>query len=195
MDYDLFIGHSSEDAATADDWCTALEHKGLKCWIAPRNIGHSPNWARTNDCGIADSISFLLLLSGNANASPMVQKEVIRACELGKEIYVLLIEDVEPSEGLALLIASSQRTDAFGAQIDGIASGLVRALKGRVGIPNPKAPGAGTTGESANVGSSEADKSKKQDGRESDPLRQFVSIARAGIAHLRSLIEQMKAGA
>ena len=36
--HDIFISYSSADMQTAMDICSGLEEKGMKCWIAPRDV-------------------------------------------------------------------------------------------------------------------------------------------------------------
>ena len=38
MPHDIFISHSSKDKTIADAACACLEARGLRCWIAPRDI-------------------------------------------------------------------------------------------------------------------------------------------------------------
>jgi hypothetical protein len=46
MAHDVFISYSSKDKPTADAACAILESKGIRCWIAPRDILPSADWAR-----------------------------------------------------------------------------------------------------------------------------------------------------
>ena len=38
MAHDVFISYSAKDKTTADGVCATLEAKGIRCWIAPRDI-------------------------------------------------------------------------------------------------------------------------------------------------------------
>jgi hypothetical protein len=38
---DVFVSYASQDAPTANAVVAALEHRGLKCWIAPRDVRRS----------------------------------------------------------------------------------------------------------------------------------------------------------
>ena len=38
MPRDVFVSHASEDHALAEQVCALLEQRGLKCWIAPRDV-------------------------------------------------------------------------------------------------------------------------------------------------------------
>ena len=45
MAHDVFISHSHADKPAADAACAALEAKGIRCWIAPRDINPGQDWA------------------------------------------------------------------------------------------------------------------------------------------------------
>jgi len=38
MVHEVFISYSSKDKQIADAACASLEHDGISCWIAPRDI-------------------------------------------------------------------------------------------------------------------------------------------------------------
>ena len=38
MAHEVFIGYALQDGAVANTICSLLESKGLKCWIAPRDM-------------------------------------------------------------------------------------------------------------------------------------------------------------
>ena len=44
MAHDIFLSYSSADAPAANAMCAALENKGIKCWIAPRDIAPGSHW-------------------------------------------------------------------------------------------------------------------------------------------------------
>ena len=44
MPSDVFISYSSADKPTADAACAVLERAGVRCWIAPRDIGPGEEW-------------------------------------------------------------------------------------------------------------------------------------------------------
>jgi hypothetical protein len=45
MGFDVFISYPHEDKATADAACATLEASGMRCWIAPRDVTPSTDWA------------------------------------------------------------------------------------------------------------------------------------------------------
>jgi TIR domain len=44
MAHDVFISYSAKDKTTADGVCATLEAKGIRCWIAPRDILPGMDW-------------------------------------------------------------------------------------------------------------------------------------------------------
>jgi phage FluMu protein Com len=42
--FDVFLSYSSKDKPTADAACAVLEARGLRCWIAPRDIIPGKEW-------------------------------------------------------------------------------------------------------------------------------------------------------
>ncbi|MGQ8366128.1 toll/interleukin-1 receptor domain-containing protein [Glaciecola sp. 1036] len=111
--YDAFISYASEDKTYAFKICDYLESRGLKCWIAPRNVRPSREYAEEILLGIEHSRTMVLVLSDAANASPFVSREIERAVSHRKPIFPFRIEDVLPSPSLELLISTNHWIDAW----------------------------------------------------------------------------------
>ena len=47
MAHDVFISYSSKDKLIADAACAILESKGIRCWIAPRDILPGADWGES----------------------------------------------------------------------------------------------------------------------------------------------------
>ena len=45
MAHDVFISYSVKDKNVADAVCANLEAGGIRCWIAPRDVGTGGTWA------------------------------------------------------------------------------------------------------------------------------------------------------
>ena len=69
MSHDVFISHSSADKRAADAACALLEARGIKCWIAPRDIRPGSDWGESIITAIEQTRVMLLLLSKKANSS------------------------------------------------------------------------------------------------------------------------------
>ena len=115
MQYDLFISHSSADAAMAVAWVDDIETRGIKCWIAPRDIRVGANYQSEIVRGIENSSGILLLFSRSTNESEHVLREVELANESKKPIYPIKVDVSEPSGGLKYMLANTQWVEKQGA--------------------------------------------------------------------------------
>jgi hypothetical protein len=118
MAHDIFISYSSKDKPIADATCAALEAKGLRCWIAPRDIVPGADWGESIIDGIGASKAFVLLLSANANLSPQIKREVERAVHAGLSIITMRIEDVQPSKSLQYFLSTPHWLDAMSPPLE-----------------------------------------------------------------------------
>ncbi|MDE6420626.1 MAG: toll/interleukin-1 receptor domain-containing protein, partial [Lachnospiraceae bacterium] len=104
----IFLSHSSKDAAIAEQICEQLEKNGIRCFIAPRNIRPGKEYAEEIINGIDESAAVVLLMSGNANSSPHVLREVEHAVSGGTPILVYKIEDVALSKSMEYFLMTHQ---------------------------------------------------------------------------------------
>jgi hypothetical protein len=105
MPRDVFVSHASEDHALAEQVCALLEQRGLKCWIAPRDVGAGSEWDEAILDAIEQCRAYLLILSAHANRSSFVKNELNRAFSVKKPIVTFRIEDVLPGRSLELYLA------------------------------------------------------------------------------------------
>jgi hypothetical protein len=113
MAHDVFISYSSHDKPTADAACAALESRGMRCWIAPRDVFPGEEYAASLVRALHESRVMVLVFSSGANRSPQVLREVERAVSRGVPILPLRIEDVPPSEAMEYYISSRHWLDAL----------------------------------------------------------------------------------
>ncbi len=118
MAHDVFISYSSPDKPAADAACAALEAKGVRCWMAPRDIKPSQSWAAAIVEAIRGARIFLLVFSRHANESDQVQREVERAANSGKQLLTLRVEDVLPKAALEYYLNTPHWLDAITPPID-----------------------------------------------------------------------------
>ena len=61
---DVFLSHSTQNKTVADAVCATLERRGIRCWVAPRDIPGGENWGsgdyRRNQQIEGDGRDFLL---------------------------------------------------------------------------------------------------------------------------------------
>jgi TIR domain len=112
-DFFLFVSHVTEDRAAATQVVDELERRGVRCWIAPRNVRPGG----TFDDDIADAIescrAMLLIFSSQCNESEYIRREITVAGNANKLIIPFRIEDVEPKRGLSVRLANLHWIDAF----------------------------------------------------------------------------------
>ncbi len=84
---DIFISYSTKDEAVANVVCEELEKKGLKCWIAPRNIPAGGDWMSTIIEAIKSCKIFLVIYSANSAQSNQVPREV--AVAISEANYII----------------------------------------------------------------------------------------------------------
>ena len=113
MAHDVMISHSHADKLAADAACAALEARGIRCWIAPRDINPGQDWAASIVEAIRGARVMLLVFSRNANQSAQVQREVGQAANSGKVLLPLRIEDVLPEAALEYYLGSPHWLDAI----------------------------------------------------------------------------------
>jgi TIR domain len=109
----LFVSHVAEDRDAAMEIVDELERRGVKCWIAPRNVTPGSRF----DDDIADAIdasrAMLLIFSGLCNESEYIHREVTVAGESQKIIIPFRIEDVQPRRGLRVRLSDLHWIDGF----------------------------------------------------------------------------------
>ena len=111
--YDVFVSYSSNDKITCDALCATFEGRGLRCWIAPRDILPGMNWGEAIISGIEQCRVMVLVFSAHSNESPQVKREVERAVSKGIPVIPLRIEDVKLSRTMEYFISSQHWLDAL----------------------------------------------------------------------------------
>jgi len=110
---DIFISYSQADRECAHEVVALLEAQGLTCWIAPRDISPSADWAAEIIDAISSARIMLLVFSASSNQSPQVRREVERAVHKGVTVLPFRIEDVLPSKSLEFFLSAQHWMDAF----------------------------------------------------------------------------------
>ena len=138
MPQDVFISYAKADAKKAARIAELLEERGIRCWIAPRDMKPGASYGDEIIRGIETSSAFILVLSSASNESDFVAREVERAISKKKAVLAVRIENVEPSRALQLFISGTQWVDAFSGRLathmDRLAARFAEAA------PEPKVP-------------------------------------------------------
>jgi hypothetical protein len=115
MSKDVFISYSQPDHSSAFELVEQVEAQGISCWIAPRDIAPSADWAAEIIDAISNARTMILVFSGASNDSSQVRREVERAVHKGVSILPFRIEDVLPSKSLEYFLSSQHWMDAYTA--------------------------------------------------------------------------------
>lgn len=118
MAHDVFLSHSHQDKVFADAICHSLEAHGIRCWVAPRDIRPSEDWAEAIINALDTARVLVLVFSSNSNGSPQVRREVERAVNKGLHILPLRIENVPLSKSLEYFISTQHWLDAIEGKLD-----------------------------------------------------------------------------
>ena len=110
---DIFVSYSQTDRECAQELVEILEAQGLECWIAPRDISPSADWAAEIIDAISAARIMLLVFSASSNQSPQVRREVERAVHKGVTVLPFRIENVVPSKSLEFFLSAQHWMDAF----------------------------------------------------------------------------------
>jgi biotin transporter BioY len=113
MPHDVFVSYSSDDKPTADAVCATLENKGIRCWIAPRDILPGVDWAGAIVDAINASRVMVLVYSAKANDSQQIKREVERGVNRGLSVIPFRIEDVPMSKTLEYFVSMPHWLDAL----------------------------------------------------------------------------------
>jgi hypothetical protein len=113
VDPKIFITYSSKDQKVARTICTALENRGLACWISSRNVRPGQNFQEQIVKAIRGARIMVLVFTTNANNSNEIKKELALASQNNLVVIPVRIEDVAPNEAFAYEFATRQWIDLF----------------------------------------------------------------------------------
>jgi hypothetical protein len=116
--WDVFLSHCSKDAVITQAICHYLESKGVRCWMAPRNISSGEIWSSEIMNGIKKTKVTMLLLSEPANNSRYVLREIEQSVSLGHAILPVRLQDIMPSDSLNFFVSSHHWFDAVNGELE-----------------------------------------------------------------------------
>jgi uncharacterized protein YjiK len=109
----LFVSHVSEDRVAATEIVEELERRGVRCWIAPRDVRPGRPFDNEIEAALDHCRAMLLIFSEQCNESEYIRREVTVAGEKRKLIIPFRIEDVQPRRGLLVRLADLNWIDGF----------------------------------------------------------------------------------
>ena len=102
MAHEVFVSYPHHDKPQADAVCAKLDAKGIRCWIAPRDVVPGQEWGAAIVDAIHSSRVMVQVFSSHANASPQISREVQLAVSAGTVLIPFRIEDIAPAQSLEL---------------------------------------------------------------------------------------------
>lgn len=130
----VFISYSQSDSACAHEIVARLEEQGIQCWIAPRDIAPSADWASEILDALSAARVMVLVFSASSNISPQVRREVERAVHKQLSILPFRIENVRPSKSLEFFLSTQHWMDAFPPPRDAHYARLCSHLKTQLNL-------------------------------------------------------------
>lgn len=140
MQRDIFVSYSQPDYGCAMELVARIEAQGIHCWIAPRDIAPSADWAAEIIDAISNSRTMVLVFSASSNDSPQVRREVERAVHKQVNILPFRIENVLPSKSLEYFLSAQHWMDAFPPPREPHYARLCNYLKAQLSPSTPPAP-------------------------------------------------------
>jgi hypothetical protein len=140
MAHEVFISYSQPDRDCAFEMVARLEGAGIDCWIAPRDIAPSADWAAEIMDAISSARVMILIFSAHSNHSPQVRREVERAVHKELSILPFRIEDVLPSKSLEFFLSTQHWMDAFSPPREPYYARLCAHLKTQLSGPQSSGP-------------------------------------------------------
>lgn len=136
--HDVFISYSTEEFNQAEHIRQTLEANGIHCWFAPSTLRGSQKFVREIPAAIRSAKAFLLLISGAAQRSSWVQRELVEAASADIPIFTFYLEDCALSEEFGFMLNMSQRYSAalgFETQLRRLLGDLGDLLKNPIAEP------------------------------------------------------------
>jgi len=136
----VFISHGSENRQEAEEISAFLEARGIKTWIAPRDVRPGMDYSEQLQGAIEECLAFVVLVTETANKSPYVRAETEMAFSNNKPIFPVRRSDIKPAAGLAFFLKIRHWTDAFGGHAEANMDRLARELRALSGLPDELQP-------------------------------------------------------
>lgn len=105
----IFISHAARDASLAATVVEALEHRGARCWIAPRDIDGGAVYAEAIMAAIARARACVVLLTDASVNSAHVLREIDRAQDLRIRIVPVIVGRVSLPSAIEYYTGTTQR--------------------------------------------------------------------------------------
>jgi len=109
----VFVSYSSKDDVHVRALVSALEARGIACWISGRDVAPGENFGDSIVDAIERAPAMVLVFSYNANGSEEIKKEIVLASQRRMAIVPVRIEDATPSKSFRYELATRNWIDLF----------------------------------------------------------------------------------
>lgn len=128
---EVFISHATDDGdEIIDKIASYIEDSGLNTWVDHHNIQPSDNWQEAIQNGLKKSFCGLFVLSSKSAESDVCRDEWSHIMQTGKNLYVVMIDDIEP-EKFPFRLRNIHYVDLRKSFEDGIQQ-IINAMKGGI---------------------------------------------------------------
>jgi adenylate cyclase len=134
MAHDVFVSYSAADRAPALSVVEGLESRGIRCWVAPRDIPAGSEYGEEIIEAIRGCRILVLIFSAQANSSPHVRREVERAVSARRAILPFRVEDITPTGAMEYALGNTHWLDAFTRPLDPHIAALASTAQRMLGI-------------------------------------------------------------
>ena len=140
----LFVSHHSSKYEIAQQVEALLAERGIRCWIAPRDVPPGAPFDSAIQQAINECAAVLLLFCSNSDKSRHVKRELILGDSAGRPIIPLRLEAIDPGE-LAYHLADSQWIDWIDRR-EAVMDRVAAQVRLYAGAPAALAPDVATLG-------------------------------------------------
>ena len=113
MSVHVFLSYSTQDQQDVQTICNALENRGIRCWLAERDIAPGENYQEAIVKAIRDAKVMVLVFTGHANNSDEIKKELSLASKYSVTVIPVRMEDVRPNDAFSYEFSIRQWIDLF----------------------------------------------------------------------------------
>lgn len=113
MNYDVFISYSSKDQKIVEAMSHYLEERGVRCFVAYRDIPKGKVWASAITEAIENCRVMVVVFSKEFNMSDQVDREIELCSEEKKPILTFRIQEIEFTGAKKYYLKNLNWIDAF----------------------------------------------------------------------------------
>jgi ABC-type uncharacterized transport system substrate-binding protein len=135
----VFISYATSDKAVAEAICHRLEARGVRCWIAPRDVSPGTQFEQAIMDAVNNASLLTVVSSKSSNDSKHVENELRVAWKAGVPVIPFRIEDVPLSGVIINYISPTGGLDAMMGPLDKHIDELVQIIQAMMSkdVPPP----------------------------------------------------------